>query len=201
MSKYECRERESRFGDKVESGVTTDIKVGNCAELGNIPEGTMVHNVELKPGKGAELARSAGASAQILGREDKYVLIRLSSGETRKVLGKVKGILKMDVTVKKKINPVRVIIAAVIVCACLAVLFYIRANTVEDIVASLVEKGSMDNMIWFVKYFLELFSNFFKKFMRWGFRTPSGSLHRHPCGYDFAQSRSPHKLVRFIHHG
>lgn len=59
----------------------------------------------------------------------------------------------MDVTVKKKINPVRVIIASVIVCACLAVLFYIRANTVEDIVASLVEKGSMDNMIWFVKYF------------------------------------------------
>ena len=53
----------------------------------------------------------------------------------------------MDVTVKKKINPARVIIAAVIVCACLAVLFYIRANTVEDIVASLVEKGSMDNMI------------------------------------------------------
>ena len=46
-----------------------------------------------------------------------------------------------------------------------------------------------------------VFSNFFKKFMRWGFRTPSGSLHRHPCGYDFAQSRSPHKLIRLIHHG
>jgi hypothetical protein len=59
----------------------------------------------------------------------------------------------MDVTVNRKMNPVRVILAAVIVCVCLAVLFYIRANTVENIVASLVEKGSMDNMIWFVKYF------------------------------------------------
>ena len=53
----------------------------------NIPVGTVIHNIELKPGAGAELARSAGASAQILGREDKYVMVRLQSGETRLVLG------------------------------------------------------------------------------------------------------------------
>ena len=64
-----------------------DIKVGNALPLSNIPVGTVVHNIELKPGKGAELARSAGCSAQILGREDNYVMIRLSSGEVRKVLG------------------------------------------------------------------------------------------------------------------
>ena len=71
----------------VESGEVCDIKVGNAMKLKNIPMGTTVHCIELKPGKGAELARSAGASAQILGREDKYVLIRLQSGETRLVLG------------------------------------------------------------------------------------------------------------------
>ena len=74
-------------GMKVVSGTNVDIKVGNALPLMNIPEGTLVHNIELKPGKGAELARSAGASAQILGKEGKYVLIRLSSGEVRKVLG------------------------------------------------------------------------------------------------------------------
>ena len=55
--------------------------------ISNIPVGTVIHNIELRPGKGAQLARSAGSSAQILGREEKYVLIRLKSGETRKVLG------------------------------------------------------------------------------------------------------------------
>ena len=74
-------------GSKVVSGDTSDIKVGNCCQLKNMPDGTMVHNVELKPGKGGQLARSAGCSAQILGSEDKYVLIRLSSGEVRKILG------------------------------------------------------------------------------------------------------------------
>jgi len=53
----------------------------------NIPVGTVIHNIELRPGKGGQLARSAGGSAQILGREGKYVLIRLASGETRKILG------------------------------------------------------------------------------------------------------------------
>ena len=74
-------------GTIVESGENVDIKVGNTLPIMNIPVGTVIHNIELKPGKGASLARSAGASAQILGREDKYVLIRLSSGETRKILG------------------------------------------------------------------------------------------------------------------
>ena len=74
-------------GSIVISSKTADIKVGNTLPLEAIPVGTVIHNVELKPGKGAELARSAGASAQILGREGKYVLIRLQSGETRKVLG------------------------------------------------------------------------------------------------------------------
>ena len=74
-------------GMKVVSGENVDIKVGNALPLMNIPEGTLVHNIELKPGKGAELSRSAGASAQILGKEGKYVLVRLSSGEVRKVLG------------------------------------------------------------------------------------------------------------------
>ena len=75
-----------KVGDKVESGATTDIKVGNSLELGNIPEGTMVHNVELKAGKGGQIARTAGSSVQILGREGKYTLLRLTSGEVRKVL-------------------------------------------------------------------------------------------------------------------
>ncbi len=76
-----------KVGDIVESGENVDIKVGNALPIMNIPVGTVIHNIELKPGKGASLARSAGTSAQILGREDKYVLVRLSSGETRKILG------------------------------------------------------------------------------------------------------------------
>ena len=75
-----------KVGDKIESGANADIKVGNALPLENIPEGTVVHNVELKAGKGGELARSAGSSVQLLGREGKYTLIRLTSGEVRKVL-------------------------------------------------------------------------------------------------------------------
>jgi len=75
-----------KVGDKVESGAKTDIKVGNSLELGNIPEGTLVHNIELKAGKGGQIVRSAGSSAQILGNEGRYTLIRLTSGEVRKVL-------------------------------------------------------------------------------------------------------------------
>ena len=74
-------------GMTVISGENADIKVGNTLPLANIPEGTLVHNIELKPGKGGQLIRSAGVSAQILGKEDKYVLIRLASGEVRKILG------------------------------------------------------------------------------------------------------------------
>ena len=76
-----------KVGDIIENGESADIKVGNALPLQNIPVGTVVHCIELKPGKGAELCRSAGASAQILGREGKYVMIRLQSGETRLVLG------------------------------------------------------------------------------------------------------------------
>ena len=76
-----------KVGDKIESGVGADIKIGNALPLENIPVGTTVHNVELNPGAGAKLARSAGSGVQILGKEGKYVIIRLKSGETRKVLG------------------------------------------------------------------------------------------------------------------
>ena len=73
-------------GMQVISGDTADIKVGNCCQMANMPDGTIIHNVELKPGKGGQLARSAGCSAQILGSEGKYVIVRLSSGEVRKFL-------------------------------------------------------------------------------------------------------------------
>ena len=76
-----------QVGMKIEAGANVDIKVGNALPIMNIPVGTMIHNIELRPGKGGELARSAGTSAQILGREGKYVMVRLSSGEQRKVLG------------------------------------------------------------------------------------------------------------------
>ena len=71
----------------IENGRDADIKVGNALPLEAIPVGTVVHCIELKPGKGAEICRSAGASAQILGRDGKYVILRLQSGETRKILG------------------------------------------------------------------------------------------------------------------
>jgi len=74
-------------GMTVIAGATADIKVGNALPIANMPAGTVVHNIELKPGKGGELARSAGASAQLLGKEGNYVMIRLSSGEQRLVLG------------------------------------------------------------------------------------------------------------------
>ena len=76
-----------KVNDIIVSGQNVDVKVGNAMPIANIPVGTVIHNIELRPGKGAQLARSAGSSAQILGREEKYVLIRLRSGETRKVLG------------------------------------------------------------------------------------------------------------------
>ena len=84
---YILAPKDLKVGDIIESGANADIKVGNTLPIENIPVGTMIHNIELKPGKGGQLARSAGNSAQILGREDKYVLIRLASGETRKILG------------------------------------------------------------------------------------------------------------------
>ena len=85
--RYIIAPKDLKVGMIVESGETVDIKVGNAMMIKNIPVGTVIHNIELNPGKGASLARSAGSSAQILGREDKYVMIRLQSGETRLVLG------------------------------------------------------------------------------------------------------------------
>ena len=73
-------------GDPIASGEDVAVRTGNTLPLKNIPVGTVVHCVELKPGKGAQLARSAGASVQYLGREGAYALMRLRSGETRRVL-------------------------------------------------------------------------------------------------------------------
>lgn len=73
-------------GQRVFSGKEADIKVGNALPLENIPVGTVIHNIEMKPGKGGQLVRSAGTSAQVLGKEGKYVLVRLNSGEVRMIL-------------------------------------------------------------------------------------------------------------------
>ena len=75
-----------KVGAKVVSGPEADILVGNALPLRNIPSGTVVHNIELKPGKGAQMARSAGAQAQLVAKEGDYALLKLPSGETRRVL-------------------------------------------------------------------------------------------------------------------
>jgi large subunit ribosomal protein L2 len=75
-----------KVGDRIESGPGADIKPGNSLPLANIPTGTMVHNVELKPGKGGQLARSAGSSIQLVAKEGTYATLRLPSGEMRRVL-------------------------------------------------------------------------------------------------------------------
>ena len=75
-----------KVGDTVVSGLKKDIKVGNCLPLSDIPEGIMVHNIEFEPGKGGQICRAAGTSAQILGKEGKYVTLRLQSGEVRRIL-------------------------------------------------------------------------------------------------------------------
>ena len=85
--RYIIAPKDLKVGDSIMAGENADIKVGNALPIMSIPVGTVIHCIELRPGKGAELARSAGASAQILGREQDYVLVRLSSGEQRKVLG------------------------------------------------------------------------------------------------------------------
>lgn len=88
VKSYIIHPRGLKVGDRIVSGDAVDIKVGNAMMLKNIPAGTLIHNIELKPGKGGELVRAAGTSAQVLGREDgsKYTLVKLSSGETRFVL-------------------------------------------------------------------------------------------------------------------
>ena len=78
-------------GAFVESGADADIKVGNALPLKNIPTGTEVHNIELKPGKGGQIARSAGTSAQVLGVDGKYTQVRLQSGEVREILSECRA--------------------------------------------------------------------------------------------------------------
>ncbi len=73
-----------KVGDIVEAGDSVDIKVGNCMPMGNMPLGSIIHNVEMKIGKGAQLVRSAGVSAQLMAKEGTFVLIKLPSGEVRK---------------------------------------------------------------------------------------------------------------------
>src|SRR3954447_25573980 len=75
-----------KVGQKIMSGPDADILVGNALPLKNIPAGTVVHNIELRPGKGAQMARSAGAQAQLVAKEGDYALLKLPSGETRRVL-------------------------------------------------------------------------------------------------------------------
>ncbi|EJW90975.1 50S ribosomal protein L2, partial [gut metagenome] len=97
-----------QVGDMIESGPEADIKIGNCLPLKNIPLGTEVHNVELKIGKGGQLARSAGSSAQLMAKEGNYALLRLPSGEIRKVhincratIGQVGNIDAENITIGK----------------------------------------------------------------------------------------------------
>ena len=85
--RYILAPKDLHVGDKIISGDACDIIVGNAMKLQNIPEGTLVHNIELKPGKGGQMCRAAGAYAQVLGLDGKYVILRLTSGEVRKVLG------------------------------------------------------------------------------------------------------------------
>lgn len=75
------------IGDTIQSGPEADVKIGNALPLASMPLGAIIHNIELRPGKGGQLVRSAGASAQVMGREGAYVQIRLVSGEMRRVLG------------------------------------------------------------------------------------------------------------------
>ena len=83
--RYIIAAKKQAVGDTVMSGENSPIRPGNCLPLKNIPLGTVIHNIELKIGKGAQLARSAGASVQLLGRDGIYAILRLRSGETRRV--------------------------------------------------------------------------------------------------------------------
>lgn len=78
-------------GDVVVSGPDADIKAGNCLPIENIPVGTVIHNIELNPGRGAQLCRAAGNEAQLMAKEGKYATVRLPSGETRYILARCKA--------------------------------------------------------------------------------------------------------------
>ena len=89
--RYILAPKDIKLGYKVMSGDVADIMPGNAMKLKNIPEGTFIHNIELVPGNGGQLCRAAGAAAQVLGAEGKYVMLRLASGEVRKILGECKA--------------------------------------------------------------------------------------------------------------
>src|SRR6478752_6241088 len=95
--RYILAPKNLKVGLEVMSGPEADIKVGNALPLANIPVGTVVHNIELKPGKGGQLVRSAGTSAQVLGKEGKYVLVRLTSGEVRMILATCRATVRGSV--------------------------------------------------------------------------------------------------------
>ncbi|USS94082.1 50S ribosomal protein L2 [Buchnera aphidicola] len=84
--KYILAPKGIKIGDKICSGTTVEIKLGNALPMQNIPVGSLIHNVELKPGRGGQLARSAGSYLQIISKEEKYVSVRMRSGEIRKIL-------------------------------------------------------------------------------------------------------------------
>jgi large subunit ribosomal protein L2 len=97
-----------KVGQKILSGPEADILVGNALPLRNIPPGTVIHNLELKPGKGGQMVRSAGGSAQLVAKEEEYALVKLPSGETRKVsqdcmatIGQVGNLDHENVTIGK----------------------------------------------------------------------------------------------------
>ena len=85
--RYILAPKDVKVGYQVISGVAVDVMPGNAMCLKSIPEGTFIHNVELEPGRGGQLCRAAGTAAQVLGSEGKYVMVRLASGEVRKILG------------------------------------------------------------------------------------------------------------------
>ena len=89
--RYILAPKDLQVGQTVMSGANADITVGNTLPIVNIPVGTTIHNIELHPGHGGQLVRAAGASAQILGREERYVLVRLGSGEVRRILNECRA--------------------------------------------------------------------------------------------------------------
>ncbi|QJC38192.1 50S ribosomal protein L2 [Enterobacteriaceae endosymbiont of Donacia marginata] len=93
VKKYILSPKNLKIGDIVESGKNVNIKIGNTLPLSNIPVGTILHNVEMKPGKGGQIARAAGTYVQLIAKEGSYITLRLKSGEIRKILSNCKATL------------------------------------------------------------------------------------------------------------